>query len=240
MKSDPGLWARLSDAPIGDSAAAMTFAHRLARETLWPVAYADRAISEYKRFVYLACVSSTDLTPSAAIDEVWHLHLSYSRDYWERFCPEIVGRPLHHGPTSGGAAESARYRKQYGRTLSLYREEFGESPPPDLWPTLAERFGPDAIFVRAPIGLALRPPSWTPLLTGVGLGMAATGLATPYAALLCAVGAAITLAGLVMWNEADRQIHVEGLPDALQPGKTLKTSDSGGCGGAGGCGGCGG
>ena len=86
-----------------------------------------------KRFCFLAATVDHQVTPSDAIDQAWHLHLTYSRDYWERFCPAVLGRPLHHGPTAGGSAEQHRYFEQYAATLKSYEQAFGAPPPADLW-----------------------------------------------------------------------------------------------------------
>jgi hypothetical protein len=138
--SHPGhpVWIALSRYTIGPDDAALSFADRLARENGWSPAYAARVIEEYKRFCFLAVTAGHEVTPSDAVDQAWHLHLTYSRDYWERFCPEILDRPLHHGPTAGGASEKQRYFEQYAQTLASYEREFG-TPPTDLWPSAARR-----------------------------------------------------------------------------------------------------
>jgi hypothetical protein len=41
----------------------------------------DRAIGEYRRFLYLTQIAAHDLTPSKAIDSIWHLHLLYTQSY---------------------------------------------------------------------------------------------------------------------------------------------------------------
>ena len=93
-------------------------------------------------------VAGHPVTPSDQVDQVWHLHLVYTRSYWEGFCGEVLGRSLHHGPTRGGAQESAKFHDWYGRTRESYRIHFGEEPPGDIWPESAERFGRDLNFAR--------------------------------------------------------------------------------------------
>lgn len=139
---DHPIWSALSHYTIGPHDAALPFAERLARENGWTRGQAERVIEEYKRFCFLAVTAGHPVTPSDQVDQAWHLHLTYSRDYWERFCPEILGRPLHHGPTAGGSDEQHRFFHQYAETLRSYARVFG-SPPADLWPDAARRLGED-------------------------------------------------------------------------------------------------
>ena len=127
MSKAPGLsrtatghpvWTALSHYTIGPEDAELSFAARLARENGWTGAEAERVIEEYKRFCFLAVTAEHPVTPSDQVDQAWHLHLTYSRDYWERFCPEVLGRALHHGPTAGGRAEGHRYFTQYAETVA--------------------------------------------------------------------------------------------------------------------------
>jgi hypothetical protein len=138
---DHPIWSALSRYTIGPEDAALSFAERLARENGWNRAEAERVIEEYKRFCFLAATVDHPVTPSDQVDQAWHLHLTYSRDYWERFCL-VLGRPLHHGPTAGGADEQHRYFTQYAETLRSYERVFG-SPPADLWPDAARRLNED-------------------------------------------------------------------------------------------------
>jgi hypothetical protein len=79
------------------------------------------------------------MTPSEAVDQAWHLHLTYTRSYWEDLCGTVLEWPLHHGPTKGGPEGDRRYHEQYAATLEAYRLAFGE-PPPDIWPDVETRF----------------------------------------------------------------------------------------------------
>ncbi|MFM7057214.1 MAG: glycine-rich domain-containing protein [Planctomycetota bacterium] len=74
------------------------------------------------------------------MDQAWHLHLTYTRSYWERFCHPILGRPLHHEPTAGGAAEGHKFEDWYAKTLDSYQRLFNEIPPADIWPAPKKRF----------------------------------------------------------------------------------------------------
>lgn len=136
---DHPIWVALRDYCIGPEDAALPFADRLARENGWSASHAARVVEEYKRFCFLAATAGHPVTPSDAVDQAWHLHLAYSRDYWERFCPSVLGRALHHVPTSGSAGARHLYFEQYAATLKSYEHVFGESAPEDLWPTAAKR-----------------------------------------------------------------------------------------------------
>jgi hypothetical protein len=123
-----------------DEPVAFPFSARLARENDWSRDHARRVIAEYKRFVWLAARAGHPVTPSEAVDQAWHLHLCYTRSYWEDLCGGILGAPLHHGPTRGGREEGEKFADWYGRTLESYRRHFGEDPPADIWPEVALRF----------------------------------------------------------------------------------------------------
>lgn len=138
--SEEALLAQIESLAIDPPGAALSFVARLARENGWSLAHAHRVDREYRRFLFLAATAPHPVTPSDAVDQAWHLHLAYTRSYWEDLCGAILGRPLHHGPTAGGGAEDQRYRAQYAATLDRYRNAFGTPPPRDIWPSLAERF----------------------------------------------------------------------------------------------------
>ncbi len=146
------LWAALSGYRVGPDDATFSFAARLARENGWSAGQAERVMDEYRRFLFLAVVAEHPVTPSDAVDQAWHLHLTYSRDYWDRLCGEVLRQPLHHGPTAGGDQELHRYFAQYADTLASYERWFGASPPADIWPSAHRRLLVDPRAVR--VGLA--------------------------------------------------------------------------------------
>lgn len=140
--ADHPVWKALSHYIVGPEDAALPFIVRLARENGWRPAHAERVFEEYRRFCFLAVTCGHGVTPSDAVDQAWHLHLTYTRDYWQRFCPEVLGRPLHHGPTAGGMDEQHRFFHQYAETLRSYERVFGP-PPADLWPAAGRRLTED-------------------------------------------------------------------------------------------------
>ena len=152
------LWLALASYSIGPEAASLSFAARLARENGWTDRFAERVLGEYRRFAFLAVTAGHSVTPSDAVDQAWHLHLTYSRDYWERFCPDVLGRPLHHNPTEGGEAQRHHFFDQYARTLRSYADTFGEEAPADIWPSAQQRLldDPRARRIHPRDGLVIR------------------------------------------------------------------------------------
>jgi uncharacterized protein (TIGR04222 family) len=139
-QDNPTLWTEILAFRLDAPQASDPFSQRLARENVWPARYTARVIEEYKRFVYLAMIAEHPVTPSDAVDQAWHLHLCYTRSYWEDLCRDVLGAPLHHGPSRGGNAEHRRYAEQYEQTVRLYAAVFGEPVPADIWPEPCLRF----------------------------------------------------------------------------------------------------
>jgi len=137
---------RLTALQFDDPEAGFSFCDRLARENGWAKDYARRVIEEYRRFAFLAMTAGHEVTPSDEVDQAWHLHMTYTRQYWGAFA-DALGAPLHHNPTRGGAAQRAKFFAQYERTLSAYETAFGEAAPADIWPAARIRFA-EASFMR--------------------------------------------------------------------------------------------
>ncbi|MGV3539975.1 MAG: glycine-rich domain-containing protein [Rufibacter sp.] len=134
------LWEKIQNFPLNEEIVALTFSQRLARENRWTPLFAERVIDEYRKFLFLCCISNTGVTPSDAVDQAWHLHLTYTRSYWIDFCRNTVGREIHHNPTKGGYTEGAKFDQYYTSTHDLYEVTFQELPPKDIWPGNDVRF----------------------------------------------------------------------------------------------------
>jgi hypothetical protein len=237
------LFDRLVSFRIDPPGVALSFAQRLAHENGWSLAFAQRAIAEYFRFVWLAMRAGHPVTPSPAVDEVWHLHLCYTQSYWEDLCAKVLPRPLHHGPTRGGAGEDAKYADWYARTLASYREHFGE-PPADLWPLPSERFRggiPRKVDARSHWVV---PKARVRSLLAVGARVAAVA-----AVLLLTVGCVdlskpdsvmtlgITIVGGVfLFGIVMMVVFVRIAQRANRANPRRRADANSGCGGAGGCG----
>jgi hypothetical protein len=79
----------------------------VAREQGWSLDFAQRAVDEYRKFVYLAVTVSHRVMPGVPIETVWAMHATETRSYWDEMCRDVLGRPLHregHWGGRGGAA----------------------------------------------------------------------------------------------------------------------------------------
>lgn len=162
------LLARVMAFELDDVDSPMPFTKRLARDNRWPLAYAIRVVREYRRFVFLAMCAGHTAVPSEQVDQAWHLHLLYTRSYWDGLCADVLDRPLHHGPTRGG--EQDKHESLYRQTIDSYARLFGVSPPEDIWPSVRERFrgAHTGVHVYASdYWLIPRPGVWWRRLRGV-------------------------------------------------------------------------
>lgn len=233
-RNDP-LWNRIADYKLDDPEAQVPFSSKLAEEQQWTDEFTQSAIAEYKRFVYLCLVSPNGASPSPIVDEVWHMHLTYTHSYWQDFCKNILRKDLHHHPSKGGGKEKDKHRKWFNQTLELYREVFGEQPPDEIWlpKVTVGKKGVQAKQGVAPVVQIL-----------VILGAAFIGwLITPFLISL----AVVPLLGFKLMDvnnaESKRQSGQCGGSSCSGVGCTSGCSggDGGGDGGCGsGCGGCGG
>ena len=183
------LWSRIAAFEIDDPASDFKFSDRLARENGWSHDYAAEVIDEYRRFVFLAFAAGHPVTPSVDVDEAWHLHLLYTRSYWEDLCRDTLGGPLHHGPTKGGPAEADKFADWYGRTLDSYQRLFDRPAPASIWPDPAARFAAASrtVHVRPATHWVVRKPH---IAISKALAGSNSKLTPATAAVLSATGAA--------------------------------------------------
>jgi hypothetical protein len=134
------LWQKIKNFQFDNENINLTFAKRFARENNFTDSFAIEIIEEYKRFVFLCCISDHPLTPSHYVDLAWHLHLTYTKSYWIELCQNTIKKNLHHNPTEGGEYEDNKFRNYYNETLSLYKSKFLENPSIIIWENDRKRF----------------------------------------------------------------------------------------------------
>lgn len=89
---------------------------------------ASRIFEETKKFLVIMAVMNTPISPSSALDEMWHHFILHTRDYAE-FCQKYFGRFLHHNPTEKPNVQTR------SEMLALAREIFGGTVDSSLWPS---------------------------------------------------------------------------------------------------------
>jgi len=96
----------------------------------WSQEFAAQAVEEYKRFLQLHIhFPDQRLVPSLIIDEVWHTHILFTRQY-SADCDAIFGEFLHHEPTlpSDGDDVNQADKDDYGDVVALYTQVFAQKP----------------------------------------------------------------------------------------------------------------
>lgn len=130
---DESLWNRIQGFSLDASDAGFPFSKKLAKEENWSMDFTRKAIEEYKKFIYLCCILPKGASPSEIVDKVWHMHLIYTQNYWEDFCPNVLKKSLHHHPSKGGFNEKIKHQHWFTTTLKSYKEIFQSEAPKDIW-----------------------------------------------------------------------------------------------------------
>jgi hypothetical protein len=140
--SNWALWQAVKDAPLPGIVSDNWFGHitlknfeqRLVDECNITDASAQRLVEEYRRFLYLKAIDGGTLSPSKRVDQAWHLHIATPGVEWTRFCNEVLKCQIEHR-TGLSAAEAG---SSHDRLFDLYRREFNQDPPGDIWPGARE------------------------------------------------------------------------------------------------------
>ncbi len=231
---DESLWNRLQGFSLDASDADFPFSKKLAKEENWTLDFTKKAIEEYKKFIYLCCILPHGASPSKTVDKVWHMHLIYTRNYWEEFCPEILRRKLHHHPSKGGQHEKDRHQDWFLDTLSQYKTIFQKEAPADIWLEKTEKKTRKNRLNKLRI---------VPLFMPLFLLSSCLGEVLSTLGIIILSGLGIIVFGSVLSLFSDSNGgHSKGKDDGGAGGSCGGSScGGGGCGGGcGGCGGCGG
>jgi len=132
MLQNSELWQKISSFNLDEMEGEYNFSVRLASENGWTKYMTEKAILEYKKFMYLAAISENMVSPSEIVDLVWHQHLIFTQSY-ESFCA-ILGRKIEHIPSTHNPANESQFKQAMRNTQQLYRENFGNQPE-DIWKT---------------------------------------------------------------------------------------------------------
>ncbi len=129
-------WGQMQAFVFDEPGVPYPFSQRLAKRNSfkkeWDHKFALRVIEEYRKFFFIMLASGHMVTPSIHVDEVWHIHLLYTKSYWHDWCRDIMGKEIHHHPGNGTDEDTLKWRCIYERTLEFYAAVFGPAPE-DIW-----------------------------------------------------------------------------------------------------------
>jgi hypothetical protein len=96
----------------------------------WSKKQALEACQQYRNYLFLKKKygNQYELPPSLDIDQFWHTHILYTKNY-DDFCKKIFGSFLHHHPTTDESIKISiqQYERMFEeQTQKLYIKEFGE------------------------------------------------------------------------------------------------------------------
>ena len=133
--TDPFLWVRIRGAmlPVEDNGRG--FALQLGEITGLAPTAALALEGEYRRFLYLAALTSAPREPLGLLRKAWEHHASFE-GYLYDFCPWVLGRHLPAVPVSKITAPA------YAATRIDYIAEFGAPPLERIWPMPERRSNP--------------------------------------------------------------------------------------------------
>lgn len=230
---DESLWNRIQGFSLDASDAVFPFSKKLAKEENWSLDFTRKAIEEYKKFVYLCCILPNGASPSQIVDKVWHMHLIYTQNYWEEFCPNILKRSLHHHPSKGGTAEKEKHQNWFGDTMENYRKVFQQDAPDEIWKELKQKAKIKSWWKRMAV---FSPALILLLLYSCSEGTGFTGLLV-----MAVVFVIIFILGAIASITGDHEISDLDKKDKQNSDGGSSCSGGSGCSGGGGCGGgCGG
>jgi len=115
------------------------FWQKLCKENAWSLTFSKNAFDEYKKFIYLAKIYGCKVVPSKTVDTIWHLHMTFTKSYWNELCQEVLQMEFHHVPSPPGEVAKCLDNECYEKTKELYKNEFGYTPPSLYWPPLSKR-----------------------------------------------------------------------------------------------------
>lgn len=101
--------------------------HRMIDRYNWTNERYDEAFKGYKKYIQQVITTGKSVEPeSADVDELWHNHILFTRDYLE-FCKTYAGYFIHHEPYPRGDL-----RLQNGRTCGYWDRSSEEIIKDDL------------------------------------------------------------------------------------------------------------
>jgi len=175
----PELWAQLEAAPMELNG--QPLAEALVKSENWSKRKAQKAVEEYRKFLYLTQIADTDIAPSGPVDLVWVRHMT-SASYSQQVLPLLSTRE----PVRFVIETQANIRRNFSmneRAKTYYRTEFSAQPPESYWPDVVDQSGNLSLDTLAMVCVAMGSlfcaglirqnviegiPLWLPLIVFAG------------------------------------------------------------------------
>lgn len=113
------MWYKLMNEPLDAVRERVSVSGVVSQEEL------DEVVTEYRKFLGLVLLGNGGLAmTSEKVDEVWHNHILFTRDYAD-FCDDVFGGYLHHMPNTSFTPITPGGGKRF---REAYRQTYGEVP----------------------------------------------------------------------------------------------------------------
>lgn len=126
-EANRAIWEAIASHEMPEDGVGLSFREQLARAQGIRTTSADRAIEEYRRFLYLCATTDAPAAPPKAVELVWKLHMQHTRDYNDVLCAAI-GTRIDHAPGMDATSDRTGYRA----LKAAYCATFGD-PPAKIW-----------------------------------------------------------------------------------------------------------
>lgn len=89
--ANPSLWEKIQQLDL------QGIFDRMIVKYKWSKRRTEKAVREYREFLYISQVLETSLSPTTEADEIWHQHILHTKKYADD-CQILFGEFLHHYP----------------------------------------------------------------------------------------------------------------------------------------------
>lgn len=127
---DNALWSSIQEFELDNLNDEYGFSTRLSIENNWTIYFTQAAITEYKKFMFMAATSIEMVSPSHIVDIVWHQHLIFTNSYAD-LC-KVLNKKIEHIPSTHNKSEKEKFESAKTHTKELYEKSFGKQPS-EIW-----------------------------------------------------------------------------------------------------------
>lgn len=121
-KTEPLPYSTLLNVPLvkGDILDNNIVVRVMKKHPEWTETYVRSLIKEYKVFLHLAANSESECVPTKHVDEIWHEHILFTKDYFEVW-PKYLGKLVHHNPEK--IDDEKDYSSMFEKTQKTIKEK---------------------------------------------------------------------------------------------------------------------